>query len=119
MEDLFDIGINIISAKERFSGHEEIYKKFLYKFPFNINIQKGFEYVKAGDMANAYVEFHKLSSLSGDLSLYKVHEITLEILDELRMKKSPSDKKYGRLQNEFNKVSDAIRKLEKDNVALF
>lgn len=119
MVELFDLGINVITARERFCGNEELYKKYLFKFPFNINLKKGYEYLEKSEIAKALEELYYLKSISGDLSLYKVNEIVSEIHDELRIGKMPSDKKKNRLVTEYDKVCDVIRQLEKTKTTIF
>lgn len=119
MVDLFDLGINVPVAKERFLGNEELYKKFLFQFPFNLSMKQGLEYTEKGDFPNALNAFYKFKSVAGDLSIYKVHEILGEITDELRLGKGLSEKKKERLLTEYNKICDVIRKLEKEKVKLF
>jgi hypothetical protein len=117
--DLFDSGINVTAAKERFMNNEEIFKKYLFQFPFDIDIQQGIECIGKNDLEGAFTHMHKFKSRSGNLAIYKVHEIASEIVDELRVDKCPSEKKTSRLKNEYDKVCNVIRQVEKDGEKLF
>ncbi len=78
------IGVDIPAAKERFMGNGELYFRFLYKIvdhPQFDELKKAFQ---AGDKRQALTMSHNLKSLTGNLSLIKLHGLLAAQVIKLR-----------------------------------
>lgn len=75
-EELFNaINIDIQSMMDRFMNNEELYLRFLRKFPNNAQFIELHEQIASDDRKNALVSSHNLKSFTGNLSLSKLHQL--------------------------------------------
>lgn len=67
-------GIDVDDAMERFMGNTELLERFLKKFLEDANYKKLEDAIKNKDEKEAYAASHTLKSLTGNLSLTKLHQ---------------------------------------------
>lgn len=82
--ELKALGINFDEAIERFMGKQNIYDKFLKKFPGAVSQYEVYEYFIAKDYEKALANAHTLKGVTGNLSITNLFEAYTEIVADLR-----------------------------------
>ena len=93
MEENFRIkleesGADVQATLKRFMGNENMYLKFLKKFPGDPNYQKLGESLEAGDYEEAFKCAHTLKGVAANLGLVPVQTTVSGLVEELRSKKN-------------------------------
>lgn len=79
-----ELGVDIPAAMERFMNNEELYLKFLGKFTVNEQIQELQDNIALGNKKDTLMTSHNLKSLTGNLSLIKLHELFCTQVADIR-----------------------------------
>ena len=111
MEENFRIkleesGADVQATLKRFMGNENMYLKFLKKFPGDPNYQKLGESLEAGDYEEAFKCAHTLKGVAANLGLVPVQTTVSGLVEELRSKKNEDvdTAKTNALWQELKKV---------------
>lgn len=107
------------SASERFVGSGDMYAKYLFKFPYRANYNEAINYLKNGDLENAFIEFHSFRGACANLSLTKLHKLVSRTVETLRLSKIPSEEDLKDLQEAYDNTIEAILDMEKNNIKVF
>lgn len=83
---LEESGADVQSTLRRFMGKEELYLKFLKKFPEDQNYQKLGESLEAGNYEEAFRNAHTLKGVAANLGLVPVQTVVSGLVEELRNK---------------------------------
>ena len=77
-------GINVSEGLHRFGGNQEIYEKFLMKFPENESYKQMLDAIEKQDVEAAFQASHALKGVAGNLSLEKLYQAILPLVEEFR-----------------------------------
>lgn len=111
-EDFISNGFDYDAAMKLFMGKQQIYEKFLAKFPKDTSYSQLKEAVAAGDCDAAFKAAHTLKGVSGNLSLKDLTKVASDITESFRA----GDLEGGRAQIEeldrqYERVMDFLGKL--------
>lgn len=81
-------GADVKGTLKRFMGNENMYLKFLKRFPEDLNYQKLGASLEAADYEEAFRCAHTLKGVAANLGLAPVQETVSGMVEELRSKKS-------------------------------
>lgn len=85
---LEESGADVPATLKRFMGNENMYLKFLKKFPEDQNYQKLGESLEAGNYEEAFRCAHTLKGVAANLGLTPVQTAVSGLVEELRSKKN-------------------------------
>lgn len=114
---LEESGADVQSTLRRFMGKEELYLKFLKKFPEDQNYQKLGESLEAGNYEEAFRNAHTLKGVAANLGLVPVQTVVSGLVEELRNKSAEEvdvPKANAMLQNlkkEYEKFVEIINSI--------
>ena len=98
---LAEAGIQVKEGIERFSGNRMLYQKYLYQFPeenYNEKLRKAIE----KESPEAFEIAHILKGVSGNLSLNRLFEAIVPLVEALR--REPDFEKARELLQETERV---------------
>lgn len=85
-QEYCEMGIDIVSAKERFLGNLDLYEGFLEKF-LNYDCYERLCFaLENQDVQAAFHEAHSLKSICGNLSFVSLYQEVTELTEALRKK---------------------------------
>lgn len=111
-EHLKNAGADIAGAVARFAGNEDLYVKFLMKFPQDTTFSGLSRAMEDGDMEEALRASHTLKGLSGNLGLTSLFNACSEFVTAVR---SNEQGRCPELYREINHSYQAIMKVIKEN----
>ena len=82
---LLEAGIDVDSGMERFLENEELYLKFLMKFPADENYQGILDTMEKNECSEAFRCAHTLKGLAGNLSFNYLYQSLIPFVEELRI----------------------------------
>ena len=85
-KQLEETGADVETTLKRFMGKDELYLKFLAKFPADQNYAKLGTNLEAGAFEEAYKCAHALKGVVGNLGLTPIFEKVSTLVEELRNK---------------------------------
>ncbi|MDD3401733.1 MAG: hypothetical protein PHQ72_00040 [Hespellia sp.] len=106
---LYAVGIDVLEGIKRFSGREDLYSKFLFKFVEDPNFQECREDMKNGDIESAFCHAHALKGITGNLSMNQFYQHLYAVVELLRAGDVEHAKElFSDLEIEYDEVIDAI-----------
>lgn len=106
---LTEAGIDVINAVERFMGKEELYFKFLFRFPEDENYGQIRQQLEAGDCRKAFEAAHTLKGVAGNLSLVQLEKILKVLVEFLRKGDIEQAKEiFSDLEKEYRSIVQAL-----------
>ena len=77
-------GIDANEGIKRFNNKADVYEKFLMCFPEDMNFQRMCKAIEEGDVKEAFQCAHALKGMAGNISLTRLHNDLLPLVEELR-----------------------------------
>ena len=112
-DKLKEAGIDVEEALERFLGNEDLYLKFLLKFPKDDNFSNMEKYLKQNNCEEAYKCAHSIKGVAGNLSIFNVYKCMSILAEYLKNSQLQDAKEYlDELKKVYEVSVDAIRALE-------
>ncbi|MDD3363049.1 MAG: Hpt domain-containing protein [Hespellia sp.] len=103
------VGIDVAEGVKRFSGREDLYSKYLFKFAEDQNFQQCREDMKTGDIESAFRHAHALKGITGNLSMNRFYKHLYDVVEALRAGDGEHAKElFVNLEKEYDEVIDAI-----------
>lgn len=81
---LSDAGINYVEGLNRFCGKAAMYEKYLSRFPEDPNFSDMLLALKQEKYKDAFLYAHTLKGVAGNLSLYRLYEDVVPLVEALR-----------------------------------
>lgn len=81
-------GADVETTIKRFMGNEDIYEKFIRKFPQDQNYKMLEEYMGSQNYEEAYKCAHTLKGISANLGFNPIYQAVSVLVEELRGRKS-------------------------------
>ncbi len=109
---LVKAGIDPNEGLNRFSNNAEMYEKFLYEFPNDTHFQEMLTAIDNNDPSNAFKAAHALKGVTGNLSIKKLYESLLPLVEEFRagsMEKVPE--LLPEIKDNYESVTAALKEL--------
>ncbi|MEG1500504.1 MAG: Hpt domain-containing protein [Clostridiales bacterium] len=78
--DLEKMGCDISGSLRRFANNENMYLKYLYRFPEEDTLSKFQEALSQGDYLTAHNQIHTFKGLSGNLGFTDLYQLAQEIM---------------------------------------
>lgn len=100
--------VNYAEGKKRFGGKAELYEKYLGKFPEDRNYADMVAAYENGEYEAAFRYAHALKGLAGNLSLNKLYEQIVPLVEAFRAGQAPASET----------IVDAVRESYRKTVAL-
>ena len=106
-------GADVKTTINRFMGKEELYLKFIFKFPEDKNMSSLLESFEKKDYEGVFNSAHSLKGVTGNLGLNPVYEATARICDLLRGKKPEEvdEEKLYELKEQLTKTYNCFQQL--------
>ncbi|MCI8306706.1 MAG: Hpt domain-containing protein [Lachnospiraceae bacterium] len=111
-EDFINNGIDYDAAMKLFMGKQEIFVKFLAKFPKDTSYSQLKDAVAAGDCDAAFKAAHTLKGVSGNLSLADLAKVASDITELFRAGDLEGGKAHmAELDGQYERVMEFLGKL--------
>lgn len=81
---LFKAGINFNDGVERLNNDKEMYGQLLHRFLEDTHYEQFCRAMEKGDVKEAFRCAHALKGITGNLSMVKLHEDLVPLVEELR-----------------------------------
>ncbi len=108
-KQLEECGADVETTLKRFMGKDELYLKFLGKFPADQNYANLGTHLEAGAYEEAYKCAHALKGVVGNLGLTPIFEKVSALVEELR-NKADADVDAVRAGALWQEIKDAYEK---------
>lgn len=106
---LIEAGVGVDVALARFMGNEELFFKFLNRFPEDACYQRIIANIQCNNTEEAFKAAHTLKGVAGNLSLDRIYQVTVPMVEALRADNLEEAKKYVKdLQEAYQLVADTI-----------
>lgn len=105
-KQLEESGADVEATLKRFMGKDELYLKFLGKFPADQNYANLGTHLEAGAFEEAYKCAHALKGVVGNLGLTPIFEKVSTLVEELR-NKADADVDVARANEEWQEIKKA------------
>lgn len=106
---LFKAGVNVNEGISRLNGDRETYERLLMRFLEDGSYADMCRAIEAQDVKSAFLYAHSLKGVSGNLSLTRIYESILPLVEELRA---------GKLENAAELLSPVAAAYEEVCAAL-
>lgn len=111
-QEFASYGIDSDEGLQRFLNQENIYIKFLKKFPDDPSYQEMLKGIEEENIEVAFQAAHTLKGVSGNLALTKLHQATCTLVEQLRMSDmSHLDESLPPVKEAYEQVMACIHKL--------
>lgn len=111
-EKLMEAGVDIESAKERFLGNEELYMRFLMKFPRSPDFEQLKEAMRREECEDAFKAAHAFKGVCGNLSIMQLYEKVCTIVEFLRHGSFDDAKRvYPEVESEYGRVTAILKSI--------
>ena len=108
-KQLEESGADVETTLKRFMGKDELYLKFLGKFPADQNYANLGTHMEAGAFGEAYKCAHALKGVVGNLGLTPIFERVSTLVEELR-NKADDEVDAVRAKEEWQEVKKAYER---------
>jgi len=115
----YETEIDIASAKERFMGNEALYKKFLFQLPEQTLFSEFERQIEEGNMEEAFKTAHTMKSMVGNLSLNTFFKRLYDDVEVLRSGESLSQVEMEELHAAYERVLEAVKEIQDEDISLF
>lgn len=85
---LSQAGVRVNEGVDRFAGNQELYAKFLGRFPEDPNYARLCQAVADGDVKASFEAAHALKGIAGNLSLARLYDDLFPLVEQLRAGKT-------------------------------
>lgn len=100
---LRETGADVEATIKRFMGNEDIYEKFVRRFPQDQNYKKLEEHLDSRNYEEAYKCAHTLKGVSANLGFDPVYRSVSALVEELRGRK-PEEVDEAKVETEWQEV---------------
>ena len=100
--------IDLEDAAERFMKNDELFKKFLFRFP-----------AEQGKAEEAFKVAHSMKGVTANLALKSLNEALKPISDILKAKAMPGENDINRLKDAYEEVLQLIVEIQLEGRTLF
>lgn len=108
-EYLLEKGVDLNGALERFLGKEDLYEKFLRKFPEDRNFEDLGEALKQKDYEEVLKYAHTMKGLTANLGLNTLFQILQKMVIDLRNSfYEELDDDYKQLTTYYREICDVL-----------
>lgn len=83
-ELLTQAGIDVNDGIRRFNDKEDLYERFLFTFPKDVNYYTMCEAISKGDAEQAFQAANALKGITGNLSLNQLYNHIIPLVDSLK-----------------------------------
>lgn len=111
--------IDVESAKERFMGNENLYKRFLFELPERTLYQELKEVLAKENVQEAFEAAHKMKGIIENLSLNLLGRKIYEVVEVLRNGSLPDENLKGALDDAYTHSIQEILKIKESNIHIF
>ncbi len=107
------VGGDFGEVMDRFSGNEDMIKRFLKKFLEDESFSLLEKSMETGDVKSAFRGAHSLKGVASNLDLKNLYSVSFDITEILRAEKLEEAKKsFPEVSKEYTQACDFIRELE-------
>jgi HPt (histidine-containing phosphotransfer) domain-containing protein len=111
-DDFISCGIDYDSGMRLFRDRQELFEKFLKKFPKDESYNRLKEALAADDCNQAFKEAHTLKGVSANLSMMELSHAASDVTEELRAGRLEEGKKrMPEVEKHYLQVMDFIAQL--------
>lgn len=100
-------GVDANQGIRRFNNNAEMFEKFLMSFPEDPHFDDMVDSLQKRDVKAAFLAAHSLKGIAGNLSLIRLHERLIPLVEVLRADNFPEDPKL------ITEVTEAYREVVK------
>lgn len=111
--------IDLEDAAERFMKNDDLFKKFLFRFPAEEGFHDLFNLLDEGKIEEAFKVAHSLKGVAANLALKSLNEALKPISDILKAKVMPGEDEINRLKDAYEDVLQLIVEIELEGKMLF
>lgn len=111
--------IDLEDAAERFMKNDDLFKKFLFRFPAEEGFRDLFNLLDEGKIEEAFKVAHSLKGVAANLALKSLNEALKPISDILKAKAMPGEDEINRLKDAYEDVLQLIVEIELEGKTLF
>lgn len=111
--------IDLEDAAERFMKNDEMFKKFLFRFPAEKGFHDLFDLLEKGEVEEAFKVAHSMKGVAANLALKSLNEALKPISDILKAKVMPEEDEIKRLKDAYEDVLQLIVEIELEGKTLF
>ena len=86
-ELLTQAGIDVNDGIRRFNDKEDLYERFLFTFPKDVNYDIMSEAISTGDAEQAFQAANALKGITGNLSLNQLYNHIIPLVDSLKKRR--------------------------------
>lgn len=86
-ELLTQAGIDVNDGIRRFNDKEDLYERFLFTFPKDVNYDIMCEAISKGDAEQAFQAANALKGITGNLSLNQLYNHIIPLVDSLKKRR--------------------------------
>lgn len=115
----FNNDIDLEGAKERFMENEELFKRFLFRFPKENAFADLERFTIEENVDDAFHVAHTMKGVVGNLSLISVSKVLNPIVEIFRKDEIPTKEQMEELAEALEHIIQVIRYIEKNDVKLF
>lgn len=110
IEKLKSAGMDTEGTLKRFAGNEELYVKFLKKFPEDETFSQIAPALESNDFEQALTTSHTLKGVSGNLGMTRLYEACSNTVSLIRAEDHDKAKEsYVELKNAYDEVCDLLK----------
>ncbi len=111
--------IDLEDAAERFMKNDELFKKFLFRFPGEQGFHDLFKLLEEEQVEEAFKVAHSMKGVTANLALKSLNEALKPISDILKAKIMPGENEINRLKDAYEEVLQLIVEIELEGRTLF
>ena len=82
--ELIEAGVDYEGALERFIGRDDLYRKFIFKFLDDKNMEYLEEHLKNEDVEEAFKVAHTIKGVTGNLGFDNLFNVDIPLVEGLR-----------------------------------
>lgn len=103
-------GIDANEGIRRFNNNKEMYEKFLMNFPKDEHYNQMIQAIEEKNVEAAFQAAHALKGVSGNLSLIKLHQDIIPLVEELRNgSMEHTDEYLAPVKESYRIVTEALK----------
>lgn len=111
--------IDLEDAAERFMKNDELFKKFLFRFPAETGFHDLLDLLEEGKVEEAFKVAHSMKGVAANLALKSLNEALKPVSDILKAKKMPGDEEINRLKDAYEDALQLIVEIQLEGRTLF
>lgn len=111
--------IDLPDAEERFMKNDDLFKKFLFRFPGEKGFRDLFELLEEKKVKEAFETAHSMKGVTANLALTYLNEALKPISDILKAGVMPGEGEIARLKEAYEDTLQLIVDIQLENITLF